>query len=54
MSMRRARMPISGSTANCRETLMICFSSSSFSTTMMTFFPSLMPIKAILMKLASL
>ncbi len=43
-------MPIIGSTPTCLETVMIWRSSSSFSTTMMTFLPSLMPERASLMK----
>ena len=50
----RARMPISGVTPTCRETWMICLSSSSFSTTKITFRPSLMPMRAMRMNVASL
>jgi len=50
----RVRMPMSGSTPNCLEMLMICRSSSSFSTTMMTFLFSFVPSRAVRMKLASL
>ena len=51
---KRERMPMSGSTPTWREMVMICLISSSFSTTMITFLPSLVPSSAMRMNSASL
>jgi hypothetical protein len=54
LASRRTRMPTWGSTPSCLEIPMIWRNSSSFSTTRMTCLPSLMPSRAIRMKVVSL